>query len=198
MRRQGYLHPHCVHTVCSGKGCHRWDTETQSCQTWAREVDALLFSSFSSQDQRDVKHFGRAIILKTASVEQREGQEPSTVAQHRVGRAAPCQSPRSHPLSLRSSPSDAESNFPAPALDAGSRGSARLPHRQGRQQGLGTTRSWDWHPSVISSGGAIPDRILCSRSGNKPVMLSLSLHLFQHSWVGPWKFPIFLTFGHFP
>lgn len=46
-----------------------WDTEEAPARAWAREVDALLFSSFSSQDQRDVKHSGRAAALKTASVE---------------------------------------------------------------------------------------------------------------------------------
>lgn len=52
-----------------------WDTETQR---WLLPEPrprrcmlcfSLLFSSFSSQDQRDVKHFGRAATLKTASVE---------------------------------------------------------------------------------------------------------------------------------
>lgn len=58
--------------------------------------------------------------------------------------AAPCPSPRSHPLGLKSSPSDAESNFPTPDLDpgwVGSRGSARLPHGLGKQQGLGCPAS---------------------------------------------------------
>lgn len=77
---EGYLHPHRAHSVCSGRGCHRWSqlvacgTHRQrggSCHSLGQEggCSALLFSSFSSQDQRDVKHFGRAATLKTASVE---------------------------------------------------------------------------------------------------------------------------------
>lgn len=77
---EGYLHPHRVHSVCSGKGCHRWSQLVAcgthrrgggSCQSLGQgcRCSALLFSSFSSQDQRDVKHFGRAVTLKTASVE---------------------------------------------------------------------------------------------------------------------------------
>lgn len=100
-------------------------------------------------------------------------------------RDSSCQSPRSHPLGLKSSPSDAESNFFPHDLDpgwAGSCGSAGLPHRQRKQQVWAAQHhirlAWDWHPWVISDGGAVPDRILCSASGNEPVMLSLSLHLF--------------------
>lgn len=40
--------------------------------------------------------------------------------------------------------------------------------------GAGSTElAWAQHPSVISHGGAVPDRIACPGSGNKPVTLSM-------------------------
>lgn len=109
---------------------------------------ALLFSSSCSQDQRDVKHFGRAAALKTASAEWREGQEPSEGCSTRWagprGSSLPAQG---HIHSASNPPLGCRKQLSSHGLDpgwAGSCGSAGLPPRQGKQQGLGCP-AWEQH-----------------------------------------------------
>lgn len=63
----GLLHAHHVQSVAAQGGDatgapSSLHTEVAPARAWAKEVDALLFSSSCSQDQRDVKHSGRAVI----------------------------------------------------------------------------------------------------------------------------------------
>lgn len=123
------------------------------------------------------------------------------MVQHTVGRATwqlPAGAPGHIPSASNPPPQMQKATFLPMTWILGGLGAVGVP---GSHTGRGSSRvwaaqhhiqlAWDWHPWVISDGGAVPDRILCSGSGNKPVVLSLSLHLFQHSWAGPWKFPIF-------
>lgn len=116
---------------------------------------ALLFGSFSSQDQRDITCFERAVTLKTASFEARKGQEPSAmvIAHGREGHvAAPCLSPRSHQLLASNSPPRLQqAAFPPITWILGglaAAGRVRLPCRPGEKQAAGwparerAARSW--------------------------------------------------------
>lgn len=85
-------------------------------------------------------------------------------------------------LGLKSPPSDAGSSVPTHDLDsgwAGRRGEGKTPmlargEAGSRLPGVGagsTELAWAQRPLVISDGGAVPGRIACPRSGNKPIMI---------------------------
>lgn len=143
--RQGTLHPSPCPILVSAQGgdaagpvparCTGCRDRGARAREGAAKVDALLVSlAFSSRDQRAVKRFGREVTLKTASFEQRKGQEPSAMVIAHGGEghvAAPCLSPRSLQLSAsNSSPRLQRAAFPPGDLDpgwAGSRGEGEAP-----------------------------------------------------------------------